>query len=119
MTDWPSLSRAPAVEGYRRGPDTDTTVRDRGPGRPLSRPGCEPILDTIEFTLRKLSDADVTTLNTFQRDTVQIGGVPFNFTDPVLDDSLVVTLAKPMVFELDGEPTTWWTSVKLYEEPAY
>ncbi len=118
MTDWPTLTRAPCIEGYRRGPEEDPTIRDRGPGRNLSRAGCAPILDVIEFTLRKIPLADVSTLDTFQKTTVKIGGTPFNFTDTIRGDALVVTLAKPMIFELDNEPTTCWTNVKLYQEQS-
>ncbi len=119
MADWPALTRSPCIEGYRRGPGNDPTVRDRGAGRPLSRPGCAPILDDIEFTLRKLSATDRSTLDNFQKTTAFIGGVPFDFTDPIVGDEVSVTLAAPLVFELDNEPTTWWTNVKFHVEPAY
>lgn len=115
---WPT-DKSPCVEGYRRGPGSDPTIRDRGRGRPLSRPGCEAILDDIWFTLRKLTTTQRSTYDSFQKTTAYIGGGPFNFTDPIIGDTVSVTLAEPMIFELDREPSTWWTNVHFHVEPAY
>lgn len=73
LNDWDSFE-----EGYLR----DPTIRDYGPGRNLARPGCEPLTKWWRYTRVALTTTDKEIWDTWQGTTVQIGGVPFTWTDP-------------------------------------
>jgi hypothetical protein len=115
MTDWPTLSRAPQIEGYRVYGNDPTERSESQDGLQLDRPGCAELVTYIDFNLRHVSTADKTTLDTFQNTTVQIGAYPFNFTETVEDVTYVVRLRQRMEWELEGD-LSWRTSVKLKED---
>jgi hypothetical protein len=113
---WPVLSREAAIEGYRvHGPDpTERSATQDGLG--LDRPGCAEMVDWIDFDLRYLSAADYQMLDTFQKETVKIGGYPFTFWERVHQRAYQVRLRARMEFALEGGGVTWRTHVALKEE---
>ena len=119
MASWPTLSRAAVIDDYTCEPSDPTIRTQTADGRPLARDGPGPILRTWRHTLRHLTAADRTLLDTFQFVTVRIGAVPFDWTERISNVTHSVRLARPMIFSLDGSVDQWRTDVVLDEEPAY
>ncbi len=116
---WPILSKYPSIEGYRRGIGTDNTNRSGTEGRPLTSAGCSPILDKLEFTLRFLTPADKRTLDAFQKTQTFIGAIAFDYYDEVEEQWDSMKLGAQMVFELERGGVSWWTTVKMDQQPNY
>lgn len=61
----------------------DPTIRNtNADGRPLARTGTQPILRWWRYMRRAINTADKATWQTWQEDTVRIGGEPWSWTDP-------------------------------------
>jgi len=112
IDDWDSFE-----EGYL----TDPTVRDYGSGRPLTRPGCEPLVKWWRYIRRGISTTDKMLWDNYQADVLRIGGVPFYWEDSRPWGGLhTVRLGSPIEFDpMTNKVGYYNASLYLIEEVSY
>jgi hypothetical protein len=113
MTDWPTLTSKPLIAGYSVYTNDPTLRSQTHDGLDLARPGCEELVHFVEFSLRKISSADKSTLDTFQNTTIKIGAYPFNFTETIGNVTYVVRLQEQIKFELEADGVNWRTKAPI------
>lgn len=124
INTWPE-GLWPKRYDYPQGLLADPTVRSpTADGRPFYRSGDQSNHRTWSFLLRHLTPGQMETLRTFQ-ETVGVGVEPFYWTDVRPYEgaeagygsggTYIVTLAEPMIFEVDDEGEHYQTSVYLVE----
>jgi hypothetical protein len=115
-TTFPTLSKLPAKEGYRRIPLYDPTLRSRSDdGLIVTRLKHTRFPWQWWFVYRELPEADLETLDTFQ-ETVGVGAEAFNWTDPVSGTTYVCRFAEPIDAKLETDmANVWYAGIHLCE----
>ena len=119
MADWPILVKGKIQLPIPEQSDSDPTIRSRKEdGSVTTRLRFPAVPKRWEFELRVLSEADKTTLKTFQHTTVSYGAGVFNWTNPMDNTIYVVRLGAPFVFTHDETGDQYRTKVTLVEAAA-
>ncbi len=113
---FPTLSKVPAKEGYRRVPLYDPTLRSKSEdGLIVTRRRHTRLPWQWWFVYRELPEADLATLDTYQG-TVGVGADAFQWTDPVSGTTYVCRFAEPIDAKLENDmANVWQVSIHLYE----
>lgn len=117
MTDFPTLSENPSVEGWEEDLAFDPTIRSSFEGGYVqTRARTTRIPEKWKIKYEVLPTADKDILKVFQRDTVLVGSSSFNWTNPL--DSVIyeVRIAEKFVFTPTGNTIDYWTCEAVFEE---
>jgi hypothetical protein len=117
MSDFPTLSQNPDAEIWREEPASDPTLRSEfEAGYQLTRAKFTVIPRTWSLVYRFLSNTEKTTLQTFERSTVNYGANSFNWTNPIDSQTYVVRFVEPIKFTLENNKLNeWQAELKLVE----